>query len=261
MKVTESNLKNFDIILLIAFPIIAVFFSRLLVADTLTSIILFYVPLTIYFSLRTPSATVKTLVFSALMAAGFGIVFDYPAYLDNAWYVSSIFSLRIYGLIAWEDIIWTFFFVYSVVIFYEHFIDKAKHKVLEGKAKFGILLLILLVMLFFSLLHFKPQFLNIQYYLFRFGFIFMFLPVVAMLSYYRKLISGFFITGVYFFAHSLIYELTALKLNQWIFPGKHYIGWVELAHFRLPFEEFFFFIMIGGMTVLAYFEFFDVDKI
>lgn len=261
MKTFQKRVKKLDISLLFLLPVFATGFSLFLHANTLTSILVFYFPLAVYLSVRTKHAVLKTVVFSLFLTVLFGLVFDYMAYLDQAWYVPSVFPYRIYGKIAGEDIIWSFFFVYTVVIFYEHFIDKAKHKVLEGKAKYGILLSVILILLFFTILTFIPQILHLSYYYFWLGCLLLFLPVLAMLSYYHRLISGFFITAAYFFAHSLIYELTALQLGQWFFPGTHYIGWVALSGIKFPVEELFFFMMIGAMAVLTYFEFFGVKKI
>ncbi len=261
MHKTHKIWKGIDIICLLSLPLLAMLISFALHANTFLSLILFYLPLLLYFSYRTRKAILKTTIFASLLSFAFAFIFDYPAYIDNAWYVPTIFPLRIYGKVAIEDIMWIFLFSYTIVIFYEHFVDKAKHTILEGKIKYGMLLVIVLFILFLLLYLLIPTLLVIHFYYFWLGMIFIFLPVLAMLSYYRQLISGFFITSSYFFAHSLLYEITALKLNQWSFPGTDYIGWVQLFGVRLPFEEFFFFIVIAAMSILTYFEFFDVKKI
>lgn len=66
-------------------------------------------------------------------------------------------------------------------------------------------------------------------------------------------------TGVFFFMLYLIYELTAVNLGQWYFPGE-YVGWVELAGARFPFEELFFWMMLSSSAVLALYEGFVDDK-
>ena len=57
----------------------------------------------------------------------------------------------------------------------------------------------------------------------------------------------------------LVYELTALKLGQWVFLGE-YIGGVEIFNSQFPFEEFFFWIMISSATCLSYYEIFVDDE-
>jgi len=59
---------------------------------------------------------------------------------------------------------------------------------------------------------------------------------------------------------SFTYELTALHLGLWSFPGEHFIGWVDILGYRFPFEEFFFFIVLASIAGLAYYEFFDDDQ-
>ena len=58
----------------------------------------------------------------------------------------------------------------------------------------------------------------------------------------------------------LSFELTALKLDQWRFPGEN-IGHVQLFGLLFPFEEFIFWIVFGTPIILSYYELFvDDDK-
>jgi len=58
----------------------------------------------------------------------------------------------------------------------------------------------------------------------------------------------------------LIYELTAVKLEQWHFPGQ-YIGWIDLFGLKFPFEELLFWMGLSSFVVLSIYEgFIDNDK-
>ena len=55
-----------------------------------------------------------------------------------------------------------------------------------------------------------------------------------------------------------VYELTALHLNQWHFPGQ-YVGLVRFGSVTLPIEEFVIWILMSSMIVLSYYELYVDD--
>jgi hypothetical protein len=67
----------------------------------------------------------------------------------------------------------------------------------------------------------------------------------------------FFGTAAYFFYFNIIYEIVGLRLRWWDFPGTQFVGHVSLFGVTFPFEEFFFWLVLGGFMVLSYFELFD----
>ena len=89
---------------------------------------------------------------------------------------------------------------------------------------------------------------------------FFIVPAITFLSLFPRLLSKYVKTASYFFLLSILFELTGLQLNQWTFPGSNFIGWVELFGHRFPFEEFFFGFVMGAISVLTYYEFFDDDR-
>ena len=64
----------------------------------------------------------------------------------------------------------------------------------------------------------------------------------------------------YFLPLSLFNEITALKLSHWNFPGD-YIGFIPVLGVNIPIEEFTFYILIGSLGFLSYYQFFDGDKV
>jgi hypothetical protein len=257
----KELLKKLDILLLILFPILSVATSLIFKVNFLISILLFFGLPSIWLSYRTPSQVKKTGLFSLILSIPLGIFIDYIATTDHSWFVpTTIFPLRLFGVVPIEDLIWGFFLIYSIVIFYEHFLDKGKHELVDRKMKYLIWPLVVLMLVFFTILFTKPDLLVIPYAYFWLGAIFFILPSITFLSFFPRLLSKYVKTASYFFLLSLLFELTGLQLNQWIFPGSHFIGWVELFGYRFPFEEFFFWFVMGAIGVLSYYEFFDCDR-
>lgn len=214
-----------------------------------------------WFSFRTPTQVKKTLIFSAIFSIPFGLVVDYIATTDRAWYVpSTVFPFRLFGVVPVEDLVWAFFITYSAVIFYEHFLDKGKVELVDKKMKYLVLPFIALLITFFLVYLFKSDLLILPYAYFWVGALLFVLPAITFLSFFPRLLSKYVKTGSYFFVLSILFEFTGLQLNQWTFPGDHFIGWVELFGFRFPFEEFFFWFVMGAISILSYYEFFDGDR-
>ncbi len=260
-KYVQEFLKKLDIILLILFPIVSVVVSLAIHANFLTSILLFFGLPSVWLSFRTPERVQKALVFSVLMSVPLGLFIDYIATMDGAWFVpTTVFPFRLFGVVPIEDLIWGFFLIYSVVIFYEHFLDKGKHELIDRRMKYLVWPIAVILIIFFALLVIQPELLVIPYAYWWLGTIFFVIPTVTFLSFFPRLLSKYVKTASYFFLLAVLFELTGLQLNQWTFPGQNFIGWVELFGHRFPFEEFFFWFVMSSISVLAYFEFFDDDR-
>ena len=88
----------------------------------------------------------------------------------------------------------------------------------------------------------------------------MVIPSIIELFRHPKLLPKFLLVVIYFFFLTFVYELTALKLGQWIFPSNQYIGWVSIFGLNFPLEEFFFGFFFYAMVTLACYEAFDCDE-
>lgn len=254
-------MKKIDIFLLILFPIFAVVAALMFKVSFFVSILLFYLPSSLWLSFRTPAQVGKTFIFSIIIAIPFGFFIDYIATLDHSWFVpTTIFPFRLLGIVPVEDLIWAFFLVYNIVIFYEHFLDKGKHELLDKRMKYLLWPLLIIVILFILILFTEPDFLIIPYAYLWMGITLIFLPTVTFLSFFPRLLSKYVKTASYFFLHGIMFELTGLQLYQWTFPGENFVGWVELFGYRFPFEEFFFYFILFAVCILSYYEFFDDDR-
>ena len=86
------------------------------------------------------------------------------------------------------------------------------------------------------------------------------IPTVVELFRRPTLLPKLLVVGLYFAYLTICYELTALKLGWWVFPGFQYIGMVSILGINFPFEEFFFWILLFAVGILAYYEPFDDDE-
>ncbi len=262
----KSNNQKFliklDIFLLILFPIASVVLSLLLKANFLLTTLLFFGLPSIWLSFRTKHMVAKTALFSFIWAIPLTFFADYIATISGAWFVPhTVFPFRLFGVIPIEDFIWLFLASYSVLIFYEHFLDEGKHELIDKRMKYLVWPWIIFALVFTTILFTKPDLLKISYSYFYLGLFFIFLPAVSFLSVFPRLLSKYVKTASYFFVLALLFELTGLHLNNWIFyDNGYFIGWVELFGYRFPFEEFFFWFVIGAISVLSYYEFFDDDR-
>lgn len=253
--------KKFDIAILLAFPLIAVGLSLAFKLNFFISTLLFYGLPAGYLTLRNKHAFGRTLIFTIPATLVAGLVFDYIAHFNGAWFVPTIFPWRVLGVVPIEDFVWGFLYVYSILMFYEHFLDKGRHNLADKKMKYFIILLLLMVSLFLLAYFNQPGLLLNSYVYAKYGIVLSLIPVVLFLACFPKFIAKYAKIVLYFSIVSFLNELTALKLGHWTFPGRDFIGWVELFGQRFPFEEFFFYVLLGAVMILSYFEYFDDNKL
>jgi hypothetical protein len=258
----QKFLKKIDILFLILFPAIAVVLSLALRTNFLLTTLIFFGAPAIYFSYRTKHRVAKTALFSFIWTVPLVIFVDYIATINGAWFVPhTVFPFRLFGAIPLEDFVWMFLATFNILIFYEHFLDKGKQELVDKRMKYLIWPLFVILLVFFLTLLTRPELLVIPYAYLWIGVIFSFLPSVTFLSFFPRLLSKYVKTASYFFVVGIIFELTGLHLNNWKFVDNgNFIGWVELFGYRFPFEEFFFLFVIGVISVLSYYEFFDDDR-
>ncbi len=260
MKKRKRGLKKLDIILLILFPILSVFISLLINSNYLISILLFFGMPAVYLSIRNPGYIQRSLLFSLLFSVPFSIVVNEIAVFNKAWATTTIFSSKFLGITSYEDLLFGFLFVYASIMFYNHLISKGKHNLINDKMRYFIIPSIIIIISFLIIYSENKDVLRIPYAYLILGLIFGLMPLITYLSFFPKKTSKYMKTGSYFFLNMLLFEITALQLNQWSFPGNEFLGWINIFGNKFPIEEFILFIIIAAMSVVMYYEFFDQDK-
>jgi len=262
-RLSRANLmKRLDIVLLIVFPLASIFLSLQFGLNYLYSTLLFYGLPAAWLSIRTPRRVTKVLIFSLILAVPLAIFADYISIVSKAWIIpQTAFGFRVLGVVPVEDFILSFLSYYSIVIFYEHFLDKGKPEVIDKRMKYLILPLLACLLGFFVILLVSPQSLAIRYAYLWFGLILAIVPITAVLYQFPKLLSKYLKTAAYFMPVAMLNEFVALRLRHWVFPSNGYfVGWVKILGYSMPFEEFFFWIILSTIAILSFYEFFDDDR-
>ena len=59
---------------------------------------------------------------------------------------------------------------------------------------------------------------------------------------------------------SFIYEVTALKLGWWIFPGQEFIGYITLFNVSFHIEDLLFWFILFALAILSYYNYFEENE-
>jgi hypothetical protein len=259
----QNTIRMIDIGFLAIFMCIAVVYVLLFYMNYLFSILFFFGLPALFLSLRSPRAVLGSISFSFLLTVPLGIVIDYLAVFNLAWYAPrTMFSFRIFGLLPIEDFVYGFLFCYLVLLFYNHFIALQDHSILNKNFKYFLAIITFGLGIFifvYEILQVRNM--NIPYYFFIGSVFLVVTPLILFFSYYPKYVKKFILIIPYFFLLTFVFELTSLHLGLWIYPGDAFIGWITLIGYGFPLEEFLFMFILAAPVILALYEVFIVpDK-
>jgi len=251
-----TNSLRFDFWVLIALifgslPFIFAFHMRPLISG-----IFFFVVPTVYLCIRQPKPWKRILAGTAFIGVCLGLLFNIIVSANRGWdEVSSqlVFNYRLFGFWPVDEPVWFILWALFVFVFYEHFFDR------ESKGRISKRFLYFFIPTLFVFVGVLLTFwLNNQALRFGYAYFFsaipIFFPLVYVLRKDPNLFMKFFKTSAFFFMLYLLYEITAMKLGSWYFPGQ-YIGWVELMGIRFPLEELIFWMSVSTFGVLSLYEF------
>lgn len=252
--------KHVDLILLFVWQILSAGVSYIFKANFFVSTTLFYVLPSIFLSFREPKSIVKTLKFSAV-GLPILLITDWIAVSTGTWYFpTSIFKWRLFGVTVFEVVLWLFVYIYFVVVFYEYFVDRKDYPNKHRKLfKYFVVATVVLFMLFILSVLLTGTFIKVPYIYLIFGVVFCFIPIPLILYKFPNLLSKLITVTVFFVTTSFLWEIVALKLNQWTFPGHYFVGWIEIFNVRFPLEELTVWIVFGSVSVVLLYEYFYDD--
>lgn len=254
--------EKFDLIIFLLWPVFSAIFSFVFELNNIASIVLFLGIPCLYLTIRAKSHVIKALLALPITIVSM-IVIDYIAQRSGSWvmFSDSIFPFKFFGLVTLEVVLWAILSVYFILLFYEYFIH---HEIVKRnwnpRMKYLILFAIFLMSTFLFFFIADPSSLRIPYFYLIWGIILLLIPFLLQLFSYTKVTQKIFLAGAYFFYFNFIYEVTALKLNWWIFPGPEFIGQVRLFDIMFPIEELFFWIVLFAMAMLSYYEYFEENE-
>ncbi|MDH4358430.1 MAG: hypothetical protein OEV37_00565 [Candidatus Berkelbacteria bacterium] len=251
--------NKIDLIILLLWPIIASAISLVYEPGALVSVILYLFLPSLYLSIRYPRFIKMALLFSAISSIPTMIVIDYIAQTTNAWlmYPNSVFPFKLFSIVTIEVVLWAFFSLYLIVIFYEAFVNEhIAKKLWKPQIKYYLWIVISVFIFFLFIKYLTPELLNIPYYYLAWGTVLLLIPFIIQAFKFPETTAKIVITGLYFFYLHFIYEIVAMKLGWWTFPGTEFIGWVEIVQIRFPVEELIFWFIFLALGSLTYFEYF-----
>lgn len=227
----------------------------------LVSSIFFFILPSAYLLVRNPRPLKRIFTGALLFGILFGFILDFVAIFNGAWsepVEQLVFQYKIFTVVPIDHIIWFFFWALLIIVFYEYFIERDLSDFVSHNIRYAFLpsiaALISILIIYFT----NPNFLKFNYAYFFLG-LFTLAPFFYLAFKKPLLLIKFVKISPFFFFLFLIFELTALKLNQWYFPGE-YIGTVTLFNLTFPFEEFFFWILMSSTVVLSYYELYVDDE-
>lgn len=232
-----------------AIPIVVYFEVRPLI-----STIYFFILPSLYLVLRKPKNLTRTIVGSLLIGVVLGFSLDFLAIVNNAWADGDgqlVFG-HIFGVVPIDHMIWFFFWAFIIIVFYEHFLETENTSRLSSHLKLAALPAVLVALGIPIVYLFHPSALQFGYAYLVLGSAAV-LPLVVVALKKPRLAVKFLKIAPFFFFLFMAFELTALYLDQWSFPGQ-YLGYVQILDFSIPLEEFFFWIVVSSMVVLSDYE-------
>lgn len=247
-------MKKSDIILLVAWIVIPPTFLFFIKGNFFISILLYFVLPAIFFSYRVPKMIPKALV-AAFLTIPFVVVLDYLAFFNNAWAVPTIFSFHFFKFIPVEDFFFTFSGVYLITVAFFYFFRSPEFlRINITRLKRSGLIIFVMTGLFIPAYMMGPSLASIPYFDFWLVLSFFILPTIALLRYFPVYRKPVLFVIPYTFLLMLPYELTALTLGFWSFPGE-YIGLVRIWNYAFPIEELLEWMVLFPLTTLAFTEF------
>jgi hypothetical protein len=180
--------------------------------------------------------------------------------VSGAWYVPSVFEIRILGVFPLEEIAWSFLFFYLILAVYNAIYRKNFDSTISSKNNLHLLWIsVISGLLFFAILVFEKQWLVMNHFYPWMLFGVMVLPPAVVVGFRPYVLKRTLLLAVAFGVFFLLfYEYSALKTGQWMFGGD-YVGWIRLFDVRFPLEELLFaFLAVPG--AVAMYEFFSDGK-
>lgn len=250
-----NNKIVFPLIILLTF---AAVISLLWHPNLLAATLLFLGLPSIYLSFLNSQFVGRAIAFSLLAASSFGLTVDYLGTLAHLWVTTdSVFSFKLFGSIPLENPIWSFFFVYLVVMLFETLTPKSRN--FKIKKQF-----FLLVVLLFSLevvIHWSfgstKTITSLSYLYMTLGTLLFLLPLIVFLTKFKQYCRSFVSVAVCCLPITFLNEVISLHNGYWLFPAStKFIARFNFWDVNFPVEELLFFVIIGAPAILTYYIYF-----
>ncbi|MBU0551225.1 hypothetical protein KKB55_08565 [Myxococcota bacterium] len=262
---TKERVGLLDQLFLLAWPIIATLITYYFDIDFFPAMNIFLLTPNIYLAWRLNWKIKRSVNFSLVMGVPLAILIDYVMQASNAWALGeSIFGdVRLFGLGYIEQVPWLALFALFVVLTYRLLIGEAPRDDIKGKMPFHWLTIwhIFLFSGFVALWLYDRSLLVWDYTYLKVGLVIGVLPSAYAIGRNHYLSKRFLLPAAYFVYFSLIYEWISLHMGHWSFPNEdQFIGYVTFFGHAFPYEELIFWIILGPLFCLSYFEVFGGER-
>ncbi len=250
--------KLLDTSILILFFIISTVCIWLFKLNNLVTTFLYLIIPSIYLLSRYPTFRKRILIFALPVGITLSVGMQYLADFNKAWIWPVNPSLPIiFKHIPLESFLWYPAWLVAVVAIYEIFVDsRHPNQKISKNYKWFIILLLGYATAFVVWLSIGSP--RIEYAYARL----VSLPALALPVYILvkkpDLIPRLFKFSLVLLIFTLVYEIIALRIKLWSFPGE-YSSFINIFGVGIPLEEFILWIVLGGASVAAYFETFVDD--
>lgn len=250
--------RQFDIVILITFFLFSTLFIWIFKLNNLITTFLYLVVPSLYLLVRYQNFRKRILIFALPVGITLSVTMQYLADFNKAWIWPINPSLPIiFKHIPLESFLWYPAWLVAVVALYEIFVDyKHPNQKISKNYKWFIIILLGYAIAFIVWLSIGSP--TIEYAYAKLLSLPAIAPVVYILIKKPYLIPRLFKFSLSLLIFTLIYEIIALKVKLWGFPGE-YSGFVDIFGVGIPLEEFILWITLGGASVAAYFETFVDD--
>ncbi len=249
-----------DLIIISIMFIIEIILSLHFKFNYLITTLLFLGLPSVYLTLRKKIIFKKDLIYSVLISFPVVLVVNYITTVSDVWDDTTMFwGFRLLNAIHIETFIWAFLYSYFIIVFYEYFLHRDKKERTNKRLKNLVFILGAISFIFGVIYFLNKELLIIQHFYIIFVVLFFFIPTGSILIKYPKLIKNVTLESIYFVFFLLTYEIVAISLGLWSFPGNSYIGMVSVLGVTFPFEELLW-ILFCIPAFLCVYEFFD-DKL
>ena len=255
-KITSAKL--FDLFILIVLLIVGAATSLVFRLDLFYSVIIYLFLPSVYLIFREKKDLKKIIIASLIIGVFFGMSWNFIAEYYLAWqtnYSLDFLNYIIIGNTPLADVIWGFLIPFSVIIFYEHFLDIEHIHVLKRKSYLAVIWSIVFLFIACFWIWFGPHQPKIGSYVYAIMGALACLPLVGLIFERKVLILKTFLCGLYFALVNTVFEVTALILGQWSFPGSYLIDFEFVKGNPIPLEEIIFWILPSAMVFVILFEY------
>jgi len=260
LNLSRKNKRLLDLLVIIALVLISIPITIYGEVSFLTSTLLFFGLPSAYLIYKRPRNFKKALYAGVILGLILGFSFDFVAEFNNSWGWGSDFALpvNLFGVVSLDVLVWFFFWVFLAVAYYEYFVENDRSTKISKNAKWvtfwGLILAVVTVLLW----KVYPQILELTNAYAKLGTI-TFIITAVLLYKQPKLIPKVLQLIPFFAFMYLAYEITALHMNLWTFPGT-YLGLVSVGDIAFPLEELIVWIFASSAIVATYYEFVIDDE-